>query len=340
MPISASTELSSQGLTAVREQLASSDIAKRPPEEAAKPDARLRILALCLYLGLAPVAWIRCRVPGSPYWKTHLRQSLTLWAFLGVTGILLLLTVLALSISMVYQRESVDARDIELVILSVGRKSILVWCVFWFYCVWRCLRGSAEFVPFLRYFSQRSFFYRAGMFFVTLFFVAGLLTGSSTLRAESLVTQDASRARTFMLYDDLGLFPRPLFSLAMYRLARESVRRWGPGSAVMLPLTREAINLASHKGVFVFIGSHGTSQGLLLDGTLYRPEDVPRHAGSGLRYVYLASCDSGAQRDAWEEAFAPATVKTYDRLVPTLEHLWWLWTEGPALLRNLPEPVH
>ena len=87
----------------MREQLASSDIAKRPPEEAAKLDARLRILALCLYLG-----WLLSRGFAAGYRVPLLENPSEaipdLWAFLGVTGILLLLTVLALSISMVYQR--------------------------------------------------------------------------------------------------------------------------------------------------------------------------------------------------------------------------------------------
>ena len=165
---------------------------------------------------------------------------------------------------------------------------------------------------------------------------APIVLAPLAVHANRLVTRDPAQGKVFMLYDDLGRFPRSLFSLAMYRLSLASVYTWGPESAVLLPLGADTIDIAVKQGIFVFIGSHGTARGLLLNGRYYRPEDVPgREAGKGPKYVYLASCDSGAQRTAWEEAFRPAVVKTYDRLTPTLEHLWWLWSEGPEILRRL-----
>jgi len=304
-----------------------------------KPAGGVRFLVVCLYIGLAPVVCIDRKMRGSAYWKTHVTQALNLWALLGITGIFLTLSVLALSVLMVYHRELLDARTGEVWILSLGRKCLLVWSVFWLYSVWRCLWGSSKAVPFLGILARYPFLHRIGIVTVSFLFCVVLLTVPMTLNAECLASQDPSRGKTFMLYDDLGMFPRPLFSLAMYRLSRESVRRWGPGTAVLLPLNRDTLNLAVQHGTFVFVGSHGTAAGLLLSGEMYRPEDVPQKSNSSLRYVYLASCDSGAQRKAWEEAFSPATVQTYDRLTPTLEHLWWLWTKGPALLRELPEPV-
>ncbi len=302
-----------------------------------RPGGLLRFLAFCLYVGFAPVAWCNSGTRGSAFWRTHAKQALTLWAFHALAGLFLLLSVLALSVLMVYHREWLDSRIVEVWILSIGRKYILVWGVFWLYGLWRCLRGSVIALPFLGHASRCRVFRWVGMVSVSMFFFAGLLAALLMIQGERMTTQDVSRGKAFLLYDDLGIFPRPLFSLAMYRLSRESVRRWGPDSAVLLPLTRESVNLAATKGMFVFVGSHGTASGLLLEGKYYRPEDVPRPMeGTELMYVYLASCDSGAQREAWEKAFAPAIVKTYDRLTPTLEHLWWLWTEGPALLRDLP----
>ncbi|MBI2432466.1 MAG: hypothetical protein HYV26_06305 [Candidatus Hydrogenedentes bacterium] len=55
-----------------------------------------------------------------------------------------------------------------------------------------------------------------------------------------------------------------------------------------------------------------------------------------LHFVYLAGCDSGTLRQEWEKAFAPAHVYTYDRLTAVAEHAWWLWTEGPEAVRELP----
>ena len=58
--------------------------------------------------------------------------------------------------------------------------------------------------------------------------------------------------------------------------------------------------------------------------------------GSGrLRFVYLAGCDSGILREAWEKALAPARVVTQDHLASTLQHVWWLWRDGPRVIRDL-----
>lgn len=302
----------------------------------ARPAWSIRFLACGLYMGVAPIAWFAPRTADSGYWKTHFRQALTLWAVLGLIVLTLFALVLALSVLMVHNREWAETRSAEVWILSFGRKCLLAWAVFWVYGLWRCLRGSAVPVSFLAFLSGRAIFRRAGMAVTSVVFCGVAVITPLTLHANHLVTQDPSRGKVFMLYDDLDMFPSSLFSLVMYRLSCESVRHWGRGSAVLLPLGREAIDLAVQQGVFIFIASHGTARGLLLDGKFYRPEDVPkREDGSGPAYVYLASCDSGARKQAWEQAFSPATVKTYDRLTPTLEHLWWLWSEGPEVLRNL-----
>ena len=31
----------------------------------------------------------------------------------------------------------------------------------------------------------------------------------------------------------------------------------------------------------------------------------------------------------------PAEVKTYNRLTAVVEHLWWIWREGPRRIRAL-----
>ncbi|OQB32153.1 MAG: hypothetical protein BWY09_02886 [Candidatus Hydrogenedentes bacterium ADurb.Bin179] len=298
----------------------------------------VRLLALLLYFGFAPLAWGPRHQAVSFYWKNHLKQALILWALLGLLTFLVLVSVVVLSVLLVYYRNAVDTQRIEFWILSLTRKALLVWGVFWLYGVWRCLRGSSAPIPIVGMLFRYNALRMTGRVFISLFFVAFLLAVAGTVRAEQLLTQETAAAKTYLLYDDLGFLPRPLFSLAMYRIAQASHRRWGPGSAVLQALKKETLDDAFQNGTFVFVGSHGTAAGLLLDGQYYRPADVLRREGhTPLRYVYLASCDSGAQRAAWESALAPATVKTYDRLTPTLEHLWWLWTEGPAVVRDLSQ---
>jgi hypothetical protein len=315
-----------------------SEVADYPQDTVGnKPEVAQRFLALSLYLGFAPSVWFCRKRFSSSYLNNHYGQSMALWGLLGTMTASLIFMVLVLSILMIRYQEWMESQTVEVWIISFGRKCLLVWLVFWLYSVWRCLRGIAVLVPYLAVLSMSFWFHRAGVACASLFFVAVTALVPLTIQADQLVVNHPDHGKIYMLYDDLGIFPRGLFSVAMYRLAYEGQKKWGYGSAVLLPLDRDGINHALSTGIFVFVGSHGTAQGLLLRDGYYRPADVPENSGKDLAYVYLAGCDSGVQREAWEEALHPAKVKTYDRLTPTLEHLWWLWTEGPGIVRNLPK---
>jgi hypothetical protein len=139
-----------------------------------------------------------------------------------------------------------------------------------------------------------------------------------------------------MVYEDNGMFPRWLFALGFYRMALAAREVHGPESPVLVKISRSAIGEAVAHGRLVFIGSHGTRRGLMLKNEWLLPEEFESvEKNPALHLVYLSGCDSGDQRDAWERAFAPATVITYDRLSAVLEHAWWLWFTGPELVRNL-----
>ena len=119
-----------------------------------------------------------------------------------------------------YYRNAVDTHRIEFWILSLTRKALLVWGVFWLYGVWRCLRGSSAPIPIVGMLFRYNALRMTGRVFISLFFVAFLLAVAGTVRAEQLLTQETAAAKTYLLYDDLGFLPRPLFSLAMYRIAQ------------------------------------------------------------------------------------------------------------------------
>ena len=90
------------------------------------------------------------------------------------------------------------------------------------------------------------------------------------------------------------------------------------------------------EGGLVVVATHGKADGLLCDGKFVTPEDVSAMpAGEDLAFVYLTGCDSGTQEQAWTGAFAPAKVVTYPRLTAIVEHAWWMWFEGPKIVRAL-----
>jgi hypothetical protein len=162
-----------------------------------------------------------------------------------------------------------------------------------------------------------------------------------TLHASSLVPKSRESGAVYMVYEDNRIFPRWLFALAFYRMARAAEATYGPESAVLLKISRENVAKALVGGRLVFVGSHGTTRGLMLHDDWLLPEDlaaVPKN--EGLKFVYLTGCDSGDQRDAWVDALAPADVVTYDRLSASLEHAWWLWFRGPEKVRTLYAEEH
>ncbi|MCK5862551.1 MAG: hypothetical protein KAH38_08705, partial [Candidatus Hydrogenedentes bacterium] len=72
-----------------------------------------RIIALLLYMGFIPALIFTRRKTVSGYLQTHRNQALTLFSFLGVIALLLLLLVLALSYAMVYYRGLVESGPTE-----------------------------------------------------------------------------------------------------------------------------------------------------------------------------------------------------------------------------------
>jgi hypothetical protein len=300
------------------------------------PCSRDRLFALLLYIGFLPLLVFRRKKPLSSYLEIHRNQALVLFVFLALILLILFLLVSLLSYGMVYHRDIVESGPTEVWLLSFIRKLLIVWVVFWGYAVFRALRGSAVPVPYMSFFTRRRFLQRAGLAVVGFGWVALLVLIPITVFADSLVTGDVENGSVFMVYEDQNRFPRALFSLAMLPIAREAINRYGAGSVVLLPISSESIQAAVQHGVVVIIASHGTAKGLLLEKGYFTPADIlPRKDETRLKFVYFAGCDSGTQRPAWEKALTPADVFLYDRLTPVIEHLWWFWTQGPRIVREV-----
>jgi hypothetical protein len=124
--------------------------------------------------------------------------------------------------------------------------------------------------------------------------------------------------------------------LGFYPIAIEATSKWGRGSVVVKPLTKEGLADALHDGRFVFVLSHGTEEGLYTRKLKIRPNKAaPKGTGAHLQFVYITGCDSGALRQQWERVLAPARVVTFDRLSAWLEHIFWLVFQGAGEIRRL-----
>jgi len=291
-----------------------------------------RAFATLVYFGLSPIftPWLRRR-HGSLAGH-HARQSDAL--FLVLYGILFLFaaTVAVLSVFMLRHRDIYDAGHYEAWTLSVFRKLLIAWAVFWAYGMGLALFGSRGEIPWL---GRLSRWRGVGTVRVALGLTWVLVGVGAVLavRGSTLAPEGNASAKACFLYEDVnGRYPRWLFALGYYPAIEAAHRRWD-GDVSLRRLTKENLLNAVGEAEFLFIGSHGMTQGILLQSGFVTPADV-RAVGAhpALRYVYLTGCDSGALKKEWEEAFAPARVVTQAGLTPLLQHLGWLWFAAPEVI--------
>lgn len=300
------------------------------------PSWRERGRAVLAYLGLVPVLRLFPGTRPSPYRLHHEGQAAIIGGFFVLLVALLLFTLLALSYALVEHRELYENAQLERYSLGAVRKLFLAWSVFWIFGLGMAILGAARPMPIIQNLAGRKRVVGAATGAMGAFLVLVLLLVLAGSYAGRSMPAARTTARVYMVYEDNGIFPRAMFALAFLPMARAADEVYGPGSAALLPISREAVATALTHGDVVFIGSHGTERGLMLRDDWLLPRDLAEMPkGPTLKYVYLTGCDSGVKRDDWLKALAPAEVVTYERLSASLEHAWWLWFNGPDKVRAI-----
>ncbi len=292
-------------------------------------------VAVLVYFGLAPffTPWLRHRRDSLA--AHHARQSDALFLLLYTIILLFAATVAVLSVVMLRNRAVYDAGHYEAWTLSIFRKLLIAWAVFWVYGLGLAVSRSRSDIPWIGGLGRLrgTVLVRLALAATFLFIFVG---GALSARASALAPEAAHPAKACLLYEDVdGRYPRWLFALGYYPAIEAAHRRWG-GDVSLRRLTRENLLAATGEAEFLFIGSHGMTQGILLQSGFVTPADVYA-AGEHpqLRFVYLAGCDSGAMKKGWEDAFAPARVVTQEGLTPLVQHIAWLWFSAPTAVRKM-----
>lgn len=295
-----------------------------------------RVLAATLYLGIAPFFVCARRFRAQPFLLHHYKQAMGL-ILLGLLFLLLtILLVAGISFMMVYFRPAYDAFHPEALLRSFMRKLFIVWATITVFSIVLALLGSCRPVLFIHRLGAWKRLVTMAAVSAWALYAMGGMGVLLAWRADRMVRDDPRPGEAYLLFEDNDLFPRPLLSLGFYRVSAAARQKWGEDSVVMLKLSEESLRRALREGRFVFIGSHGTAQGIIMKEGFIEPEQVQEmQKNPVLQFVYLAGCDSGAKRTTWETAFYPAAVVTYDRLTAVLEHIWWLWMRGPEIVRQL-----
>ena len=300
-----------------------------------RPTWQNRCLALFVYAGGLPLLALAPRWRKNPFVAHHYNHAAAIILLLLLVTSVSAIILLSLSYLLVFHREFYESVHLESRMLSLIRKTYLCWDVLWLFAAVLALLGSTRHVLLVSRLAERKRLVRIGAVFSVGVCVITLLILPVAAHASMLVRSDPAPGAAYFIYEDLGIFPRWIFALGFYRVALEAREQYGRGSAVLLPLSPESVARAKREGHFVVIGAHGRPRGMVHRSGWITPDDVRAMPGSNmLRFVYLSSCDSGAQRKAWEEAFLPAKVVTFDRLSAVAEHIWWLWFQAPAALRE------
>ncbi|NLV40635.1 MAG: hypothetical protein GXY15_05335 [Candidatus Hydrogenedentes bacterium] len=308
-----------------------------PEQKEDRRPAGERGLAVACYLGGAPFLARTVRRRGGPYLRTHLAQALMLAAVLAGMVILFAAVVLGLSWMMAARPDLYNRHSWEGTTLSVFRKLLIVWGVLWAYGVLSALRGGALPIPWTERVSSLRAVSVVGLVGAWSLWALLLCMVVCAAAVEMLAPRSVQRAPATVLYENLeGRIPRALVAPGYLPTLAAARLKWGPGGVAFQPLTLDSLKQGAAESEFLFVGSHGTEDGLLLSTGPVTPEALRDTDRSGrLRFVYLAGCDSAALRDGWEKALAPARVVTQDHLASTLQHVWWLWREGPRVIRDL-----
>ncbi len=295
-----------------------------------------RLIAVACFFGAAPIVWISPWRRRAPLIERHCSQALAL--FLALALILVINTLLFLLVSylLVFNRTMYETQPVERIAVDIQGTLLLLWGVAWMIGAGKALLGSSRGIPYLTRLRDSHIAVRAGFAVTLVGYALILVIAGIATHASMLAQNDLRPARAYMLFDDLDWVPQWIFELGFYRIARSAASEWGPDASVVAPFTVDALDTALAHGSFVFLSSHGTDTGLYTRDRWFTPEDAAALTkGPRLQYVYITGCDSGAQARAWEEALAPARVVTFNRLSAVAEHVYWLWFQGPAVIRTL-----
>lgn len=292
-----------------------------------------RIWAALGYTGAVSVLWFIPAVRRDEFLRHHARQAL------GVTALGLLLlgaflvAVAVFSYWLVQDRAVYEEYHGEAWLLFVFRKLALAWAVFPAFGALTALAARRWYLPGATCLGECRACRRATAILALTLAIAFLAAGGVGLYT-AWITPAQGEVPVYVLYDNALDFPRPLFALGFRPLLRAGETAHGKGQVVLAPLTEASLVEALQHGRFIFLGAHGKARGLLLEGQWFPPARAAAMTKNpDLAYVYLASCDGGAQADSWRDALAPAEVHTFNRLSAVAEHLLWIWLRGPGIVR-------
>ncbi len=291
-------------------------------------------LRLIAFLGFGPLVlpWIK-----EEQERISIKQTIVLWGWLGLIFLAVTIVGLIYSYIVIYFPDIYQEYELEGWYISILRKILLCWLIFWFFGFIWGVTGSNQLLPLVSKFLLSKILF-AIVFFLNSLVLILFLSGFALLSWSSILLKSSSESSppvVYVLYDDLDYLPRWIFKIGFFPVIKASVDNYGRGSVALLVINKKSLSEALKHAHILFLATHGTEEGILSRDGLIKPEDVKNmQRNYNLRYVYLSGCKGGNQKALWEEAFNPAEVFAYTRMTATLEHIAWFWFSAPKLIRG------
>lgn len=296
-----------------------------------------RILCAFIYMGVAPVAYLFRYHHKSDFTRHHTTHALSSSFIMQVTFLLFLVLYILTILLGIFREDIYYAIRLEIVksilfILTFSTLLILT-AISMFYAV----KGKSTRVPILSRVSQKTWMPAFTLLLSLVFFLVLLLIILLSCYSLSITPQSSNNAKVYMIYEDADFFPRWIFTLGFLPVTRRASIVLGLNSMCVCKWTDDTFKQAFSKGKFIFLATHGAGPGMIYaNSQVYKATDaLIASDGNQPHFIYISACSLGKDDDSWNRIFPKSEIVSFDRWSAVLEHMWWLYSEGPDKLESL-----
>lgn len=296
-----------------------------------------RLLNISFYLGSVPVYWIYSKIKKIDTTKNEHYGQMVKLNLLLIYGIIVFIICFTLQNLLFYfDLHLAEIIPMELSFIVLGLV-LVAYAFVWGEGLIAATIGSLPRLGFIRVRGIRKTPLGCTVIFMSIKYLVIITVLLLAVQSTNIAGSDVEEADVVMLYDNMGYIPRVVFTSGFYLESRAAAQRFGEDSVAVVPLTKESLSNALESSRLVYVASHGANGCIQLQGgDLLWPNDLKATPlSSNLQFVYLTGCETGLMHDEWQQHLKPAEVKTFSRLSATMEHVYWLLSEGPEYIRNL-----
>jgi hypothetical protein len=296
-----------------------------------------RILCAFLYMGVAPVAFLLRFHHKSDFTSHHMRHALSSSFIMHVVFLIFFILGVLLSFLGIHRADIYYKIRIPIIYWSLFIITFSALLFLTTISLIYAIRGKSTKVLILRRISQKAWLPASmlSIFFASSAFL--LLLTFLSCYSLSITPQSNNEAKVYMLYDDADFYPRWVFTLGFLPITVKASNDLGPNSMCVCELTNETFKQAFSKGKFIVVATHGGGPGMIYaNRQLYKAKDAYIASdGNRPHFIYLTACSLAKDDDSWNRAFSKTEIVSFNRRSAVLEHIWWLYFEGPDKLKSI-----